>query len=706
MPNVTQDNRLLAVDTSLGKDVLLLQSFSGEEHLSRLFQYELVVLSERETIAPADLVGKKIGWTVSHVDKEPRHFHGILRRLTAGARDARGQRTYRLEVVPWFWFLTRTSNCRIFQAKTTPQIIETVFKEVGFSDFQLKLRGTYSAWEYCVQYRETAFNFVSRLMEHEGIFYYFLHEAGKHTLVLADSLAVFQEVPESPVRYNPGTLTANHVATWDHQYEYRSGKWTHTDYNFETPSLGLVTSATTLLALPDLNKFELFDYPGIYGVKGHGESIGKIRMEEAEAPFDVAYGSSSCCTFTPGGKFKLEDHAVGAENGEYALTSVRHEAVDTSYGGSAGGSKYQNQFSCMPAKVVYRPPRATAKPIVHGLQTAVVVGPSGEEIYVDKYGRVKVQFFWDRLGKKDENSSCWVRVAEQWAGKNWGFVAHPRIGQEVVVEFLEGDPDRPLITGRVYNAEQMPPYDLPAEMTQSGIKSRSSKSGSADNYNEIRFEDKKGSELITIHAEKDQSIEVEHDESHWVGHDRSKTIDRDETTHVKRDRTETVDRNESITIGNNRTEEVKKDESITIDNNRTEEVKKDESITIGNNRTEEVKKDESITIGQSRTTSIGKNEQVTISENRQEQVGKNETVSVNENRQVSIGKNDQLNVGKILLIAAGDEITLQTGSASIIMKSNGDIQIKGSNITVSGSGKIDAKASGQMTLKGSKIAAN
>ena len=375
-----------------------------------------------------------------------------------------------------------------------------------------------------------------------------------------------------------------------------------------------------------------------------------------------------------------------------------HSASEASYAAGTSGSNYSNMFTCLPNTVSFRPQRITPKALVQGLQTAVVVGPSGEEIYVDKYGRVKVQFFWDRLGKNDEKSSCWVRVAEQWAGKNWGFVAHPRIGQEVIVEFLEGDPDRPLITGRVYNAEQMPPYDLPAQMTQSGMKSRSTKGGGTANFNEFRFEDKKGSEQIYLHAEKDQVIEVENDETHTVGHDRTKTIDNDETNHIKRDRTETVDRNETITVKGNRTETVEKDESITIKGNRTENVSKDESITISGNRTETVSKDESVTIDGSQTLSISKDVSITISGGRTATVSKDESVSIDGGQTIS--------VGKALSITAADSITLTTGSASITMKKDGTITISGKDITINGSGKINAQASGNMVLKGAAIAAN
>jgi type VI secretion system secreted protein VgrG len=738
MAAITQAQRSLSVTSPLGQDVLLLQGFTGSEALSRLFSYQLDLLSSNEAIKAKDIVGQGVTWSVGHVDHATRVFHGVVNRFVAGARSRRGLRAYRAEVVPWLWFLTRTSDCRIFQNKTTPEIVQAVFDGLGFSDYTLELSGTYAKWEYCVQYRETAFNFVSRLMEHDGIFYFFRHQDGKHTLVLGDATSVYADCPESPVKYSPGSLAPNHVADWQHHYEFRSGKWTRTDYNFQTPSTNLQTTDATAVDLPASKKFELFDYPGDYMVKGDGEPVTKVRMEEEETGHDVVTASSECCTFTPGCTFTLEEHEVAAEDGAYVITSVQHAAADTSYGASASGVSYSNEFSCMPAAALFRPARVTPKPVVQGLQTAVVVGPSGEEIYVDKYGRVKVQFFWDRLGKKDQNSSCWVRVAEQWAGKNWGFVAHPRLGQEVVVDFLEGDPDRPLITGRVYNAEQMPPYDLPANMTQSGIKSRSSKGGSPANFNEFRFEDKKGSEQVFLHAEKNQDIEVENDETHWVGHDRKKTIDHDETTHVKHDRTETVDHDETITVHGKRTEVVDKDETITIHQNRTEvvdknetitshggstetvdkdesitisggrteNVSKDESITISGGRTENVSKDESITISGGRTENVSKDESITISGGRTENVSKDESVTVGGGRTVSIGKADSLTVGKTLTITAADSITITTGSASITMQKDGTISIKGKDITIEGSGEIVGKASKNMTLKGQKILQN
>jgi type VI secretion system secreted protein VgrG len=518
-----------------------------------------------------------------------------------------------------------------------------------------------------------------------------------------------------------GQPTADHITDWKHDYRFVSGKWSQTDYNFETPSTSLKVSVPKLPAvdLPQAEEYEIYDYPGEYAVQPDGETLARVRQEETELPHDAVSGGSTCRTFTAGYKFKLTSHpdedSVSEQDKSYLLTSVTHSASQASDDTSeSSGTSYQNYFTCIADSIQFRPERITARPVISGVQTAVVVGPAGEEIYTDKYGRVKVQFHWDRVGGKNENSSCWVRVSHPWAGKQWGGIAIPRIGQEVIVDFLEGDPDQPIITGRVYNDEQMPPYLLPANMTMTGIRTRSSKGGTPDNCNELRFEDKKGSEQVFLHAEKNQDIEVENDETHWVGHDRKKTIDNDETTLVKHDRTETVDNNETITVHGNRTETVDKDEKIGIGGDRSESVSKNETINITKNRSESVGENESIDIGKdqtisvrgNRTLTVNKTESITVQDSRTDTVSKNEEISVGKNRDVSIGQNDSLQVAKKMNVDVGDEIVLQTGSASITMKKDGTIVIKGKDITLNGSGKINVKASGDVIVKGSKVTQN
>jgi type VI secretion system secreted protein VgrG len=398
--------------------------------------------------------------------------------------------------------------------------------------------------------------------------------------------------------------------------------------------------------------------------------------------------------------------------------------------GGGGAGTYHCDFACVDSKVSFRPGRITPKPMVEGPQTAVVVGPAGEEIYSDEYGRVKVQFHWDRYGEHNENSSCWVRVAQVWAGKNWGAMHVPRIGQEVIVEFLDGDPDRPIITGRVYNADQMPPWALPANQTQSGILSRSSKGGTGANANALRFEDKKGEEEVWLHAEKDQRIEVENDESHWVGHDRTKTIDHDETSHIKHNRTETVDNDETITIHNNRTERVDHNETISIGDNRTEDVGTNETISIGQNRTETVGKNETIAIGKNRSETVGKNESVSVGGNQSVNVGKAKTESIALAKALSIGLGYQVsvggaqnttvglmaaeqvgqskstNVGSTYSITVADELTITVGKAVLTMKSDGTISFNGNTFSVGTTADQTYKADGNITMTAKKILEN
>jgi type VI secretion system secreted protein VgrG len=561
MDNYTQDRALIAVNTPLGKDVLLLLGFSGREEMSRPFRYTLEMLSSKDSLAAKDVIGKSVTWMVRRADRGPRYFNGIVSRFMAGGFQIRGLRYYRAEVVPGLWFLTRTTDCRIFQNKTAPQIIEQIFKDLGFTAYKLNLRGSYATREYCVQYRETDLDFVSRLMEQEGIFYFFSHDNGKHTMTLADQKTAYADCPENSVEASVGKHVTGQVTSWEHQYEFRSGKWSQQDYNFETPSTDLTTKSTSIVPLPDNKKYELYDYPGDYPDKGVGGDLTKVRMEEEEAPYEVAQGASTCSTFTVGGKFKLKTHESSAEVGQgYAITAIEHFAKEASYAPEEiEGQDYGNKFTCIPDSVTFRPARLTPRAVVRGPQTAVVVGPKGEEIYTDKYGRVKVQFFWDREGKKDENSSCWMRVAQNWAGKNWGIVFHPRIGQEVIVDFLEGDPDRPIITGRVYNADQMPPYALPANQTQSTVKSRSSKGGAAANFNELRFEDKKGSEEVYFHAEKDFNRVVENNDTLKVGFEKKD----------KGDQTAEIFNNQKLTVGAGKGQAADGSMTLTVYKDRT-----------------------------------------------------------------------------------------------------------------------------------------
>lgn len=724
---IDQATRLLNLTTPLGENELVLTSFSGREEMSRLFRFQIDMISDNNAIAAADIVGKNVTFSVAKQDDSPRYFNGFVSRFYAGDEDVDGRREYRAEVVPWLWFLTRTSDCRIFQNKKYPEIIEQVFQDLGFSDFELQVKGNHPTREYCVQYRETDFDFVSRLMEEEGIYYYFVHENGKHTLKIADSKSAYVDCEEKEVDYpkdRGSEAIEDHLLSWHHYHEFRTGKVAQTDYNFKTPSTSLMTSEQTVIKLPGVSKYEFYDYPGIYGTTGDGQPLAKVRMEEEEAGHEVVEATGLCKTFTPGGKFTVREHVSSSEEGKkFVITQIEHVAHEP-HGyetGAAEGPDYRNRFTCIPDSVTFRPARATTKPFVRGPQTAVVVGPAGEEIYPDEFGRVKVQFYWDREGKKDENSSCWVRVSQIHAGKNFGGIDIPRIGEEVIVDFLEGDPDQPIIIGRVYNAEQMPPYSLPANKTQSGIKSRSSKGGGPDNFNEIRFEDLKGSEEMYIHAEKDQNTVVENDQGIVVGNDRSETIGRDRSLDVGRDKVEHVGRNKTIQVDAGHTETITDSMTINVGSSLTETVALNYAetvgvamqlsvgaaltVTVGAGMAETVGGAKAENVGASKTENIGTNKSLSTGGFLSENIGKDRNVEIKKDLKEIIGgqhtetveKEYMLNAKKINVVGK-DEIQIKVGKAELTMKKNGDILLNGK--------KINIKGSGDVIIKGSKIKEN
>jgi len=756
-PPITLKSPLPAAD-------LLFESMTSSAGLSTLGEIQLHLLSDKKDLKPEDLLGKPMTVTMHLRNDAKRHFNGIVSRFSSGVHRGR-YFAYQATVNPWLWFLTRTSDCRIFQDQSVPDIVKAVFEDHGIAKFEFKTFRTYRKWVYCVQYRESDFNFVARLLEHEGIYWYFEHTEDGHKLLLVDSQSAHDAAPscESLPYIEHGAETTpdtDCVSDWRFSRELRSGKVVLTSYDFERPSTSLKVEAVKKRSYT-MSDYEVFDFQGDYIQANDGTQSAEDRMDELQTPFQVLHGASNAQGIEVGRLLKLTKHPRADQNDQYLITSLRINAnVDAYESGNAAGD-FRCDFSAIPAAQQFRPLRTTPKPFVQGPQTAVVVGPGGEEIFTDKYGRVKLHFHWDRYGKKNEKSSCWVRVSHPWAGKNFGAMHVPRIGQEVVVDFLEGDPDQPLITGRIYNAEQMPPWDLPANATQTGILSRSSKGGGYGNANAIRFEDKKGSEQVWLHAEKNQDIEVENDETHWVGHDRKKTIDHDETTLVKHDRMETVDHDETIVVHHDRTESVDNNERIAIGVDRTESVGRNETLSVGANRREQIAVDhiESIgsnmsitigstltetvainyaetvggameltvggmmamtvggalaeTVGVQKTESIGGSKSETIGANRSIEVGANSSEAVGKDKQlevkkdmseaiggkrdVSVTKEYTLKAKKIQLVA-DDEIAFKTGSAEVILKKNGDITIKG--------GKVNVKASGDILLKGSTIKEN
>ena len=555
-----QLTRLVQVDCPLGPDVLLLQRMEGREELGRLFAYELHLVSENPNLPLEQLLGKPMSLSLELPSGSRRFFHGIVARCSqvAGHGQFAG---YQATLRPWPWLLTRTSDCRIFQNQSVPEIIKQVFRDLGFSDFEDALTRPYREWEYCVQYRETSFDFISRLMEQEGIYYWFRHEQKRHILVLSDAYGAHRSPGGyASVPYYPPTLghrERDHFFDWQMAREVQPGSLTLNDYDFQRPGARLEVRSN--IARPHAAAdYPLYDYPGEYVQSQDGEQYARTRIEALQARYERVRLRGRARGLGSGHLFKLSGYPREDQNREYLVVGAEYRVVQEFYetGGGGVGAQFESELDCIDAGQAYRPLPTTPLPIVRGPQTAVVVGPKGEEIWTDQYGRVKVHFHWDRHDQSNENSSCWMRVSQAWAGKNWGSIQIPRIGQEVIVSFLEGDPDRPIITGRVYNAEQTVPYELPANATQSGMKSRSSKGGTPANFNEIRMEDKKGAEQLYIHAERNQDNLVENDASLSVGHDRNKSIGHDELARIGNNRTRAVKLNDTLLVGGAKSDSV------------------------------------------------------------------------------------------------------------------------------------------------------
>ena len=598
-----QADRPLSVKTQLGPDDFLVTGFRGSEGLSQLFRFEVEVLAENSTTVSFDkLLGQGMSLTLHLPEGKSRYFSGIASRISQGDRDLRFTQ-YRVEMVPAAWLLTRRTQSRTFQQITVPDILKKVLAGL---DVAFEIVGTFQPRDYCVQYRETDFQFASRLMEEEGIYYFFKHSADGHKMVIANSPQSHTDLPvDAKIIFEEahgGFPEGERIYEWTKSQELRSGKVTLWDHCFELPHKHLeaekatqdsvqVGRVTHKLKLANNDKLELYDYPGAYAQRFDGVNKGggdnpsdiqkifddnkrtvEIRMQEETANALTFSGASNCRHLVSGHKFELAEHF--SDDGKYVLTGLSHAARQpVEMGDNTEPFRYENSFTCIPVAVPFRPQRNTPRPVVRGTQTAVVVGPSGEEIFTDKYGRVKVQFHWDREGKNDVNSSCWIRVSTHWAGNQWGIIHIPRVGQEVVVDFLEGDPDQPIIVGSVYNAKEMPPYALPDNKTVSGIRSRSTKDASNDMLNEIRFEDKKDSEDFYMQAQKDMDVRVKHDRKEWIGNDAHLNIDNDSYTQVKRD--------EHVEIQRDRFDKMQRDSHVTIGGKSAVSITGSHSVKVG-----------------------------------------------------------------------------------------------------------------------------
>lgn len=684
-------NRLLELtQTSLFGSEATITELMGREELSRLFEFQLTIASPKDRIKPEDVIGQAMAVRIDSTTKPPRWVHGYVSHFWAGdfssTKSGKPSRSYRVRLVPWLWFATRASRSFVYlpdkEKKSIKEVLEVVFEHV-------KDYGHVQSWhsmdkasilssrkvEHCVQYRETDYNFMARTLEKYGVFYYFEHTENSHKLILSDQ-AQYPSAIDSEVelpKNNPGELRQDSIVQWEHAYEMVSGKWEHSDYNFTTPSMSLTGKGSKKTPLKNNSGYELYDFPGDHATKDEGEEIAKRRLQEEEVRFDSVAGRSTCRSFAPGFGFKLTKHASckDEENKQYLLTSVSHHA--TQPGGphtdQGNESMYINDFECVPRTVQYRPGRETPEPFLASVQTAKVVGPPGEEIHVDNYGRVKVRFQWDREPDNGEHHSCWMRVSQLHAGPGFGGISIPRVGEEVIVSFIEGDPDRPIITGRVYHQESMPPFGLPGEKTRSGIKTKTYK---GQGYNELTMDDTPGKEQIRIHGQYDMNSTVLHDQTLDVGNN--------QTQKVGVDRSREVGSNETVKVGSNRTMTVGANHSETVGANQSVNVAANQSNTVGANKNETVAMMSNESVGISKTVNVGAVLAQTVG------AAMNVAVGMMSAEEVAIKKT--VMVGDSLKIDVGSQIEICCGSSRLTMDSGGKVTIEGTEFLFSASGNV------------------
>jgi type VI secretion system secreted protein VgrG len=690
--------------------------FEGEEALSTPFHFNLDLAME-ETEPDFESILGKPGLLTIEGSEGTRYVSGIISKFEQTGEPTRLTQ-YKAELVPKIWLLGYRHKSRIFQEMSVPNIIEKVLTEakIPSNGFKFKLKKRYSPREYCVQYRESELTFISRLMEEEGIYYWFEHSDKAHTLIMADDSSAHTPIDgESNLIFHSVTGEEpefEHIFKFRYAQEVRPGAVELRDFDFRKPKLDL----TARKAADRDTDLQIYDYPGEYVQPSEGITLSEVRLQELQASRKAGDGKSNCRRLIPGYKFTMEQHQRSNFNCQYLLTRVMHvgsqiQALKEA-AGAVAANEYKADFNCIPATLQYRPARVTQRPVVHGSQTAIVTGPKGEEIYPDEHSRVKVQFHWDREGKRDEKSSCWIRVSQTWAGPNWGAIVIPRIGQEVIVQFLEGDPDRPIITGTVYNGDNRPPFALPGGKSQAGFKSNSTLGGGG--YNEIILDDTKGKELIRVHGQYDQDTTIEHDLREHVLNNRSRDVTKNENITIGVHQDYSIGSNQTGSVGSDKVIKVGANQNETIGSNMAIKVGADLTETVGKNYSESVGAAMNLTVGTAMTQEIGaslvqkvgSSKSVEISKNLTETVGGNQNIQISGSFSTSVDKDDSIEVGKKLSIDAADQILIKTGNASILMKKDGTVKIEGKNITIKGSGAINIKASKDVVIKGSKIAQN
>ncbi|UXO69060.1 type VI secretion system tip protein TssI/VgrG [Pantoea dispersa] len=542
------------ITAQLPMDGLLFWKLTGAEALSQSFELNAELLATDARIDRHALLGQPVTFTLPTQSLlSPRYLNGKITRVAVRSEELSGTRyaVYQLRVEPDLWPMRRDRNLRIFQGQTVPQIVQALLQENGVN-VETRLGSSYRVWEYCVQYQESSFDFISRLMELEGIYYWFRHEAERHVMVLCDgadqheAFAGYETIPYH-VTASGGSVTEEGISQWSLCESVTPGMYSTDDYDFRKPNAWMLQARQNPVS-PVPGAVDVYDWPGHFVDHSHGEFYTRIRQEVWQVAHHSVSGTGTATGIAPGYRFGIVNAPHFSDNGEYLVTSARYDFEENGYASGGSGARHNIAFTVLPSSVTYRAEPATAWPKTHGPQTAKVVGPAGESIWTDRYGRVKVKFHWDRLAKGDDTSSCWVRVSSAWAGQGFGGVQIPRVNDEVVVDFINGDPDRPLIIGRVYNEASMPPWALPAAATQMGFLSRS-KDGTADTANALRFEDKAGEEHLWIQAQKNMDTHVKNDASHSVANNHSHYAGGNELYRVETNRVHGIKGGEELLTG-------------------------------------------------------------------------------------------------------------------------------------------------------------
>ena len=646
--------RLVDLFCPLG-DAIWFREMKGSEALSTLFEYDLLLHSKAVGLDAKEMLGQSVTLAVeTEGGCGKRYFNGICTRFGAAGREGEFL-VYQARLRAWLWLAGRRSDCKIFQFMKVTDIVREVLRRYGQS-LRVQTRNDYRTWDYCVQYQETDLNFVMRLMEHEGIHFHFEHQHGSHTLVLSDEVSCHSQLPgKSTIQYfgedAAGVAKEEHFNEWDPVEQVNSGEYISDDYDFENPRADLKTKRRNPLG-HYYDFCDRYEWPGGYVNLRDGEDYAAARLQELQTDHKRAEGQTTVRTMATGYLFTLKNCYRDDQNGEYLCIAANYYFRDnTRMSGSAGStsgkgeSTWKITVTAQSIKHPYRPPRITPKPRSYGPQTAVVVGPPGREIHTDRYGRVKVQFFWDRDGKKDERSSCWIRVSQPWAGENWGFIHLPRIGQEVIVDFIGGDPDYPIITGRVYNAECMPPYELPKNETASGIKSHSTQDGGGAGFNEIRMEDKQGSEQLYLHAQRNLDSVVEASESRTVGDDRNTRIGRDDARFVVHDDHLVVNEQQNLQVGKSQNLSVGEEQHVAVGTNQTN--------AVGGHRQQVVQLWSSNSCGGKYQQTVGAGYTLSVGEDQKISVGGAQTNLIKGGRKsVIVGRDTVVSTAKITHFAA------------------------------------------------------